>query len=232
MNEDSQNSRRLLLCLRAGGLILLTFGLTLALRMLEWPSWQNPEYRLGQEWLLATHDAYHWVAGAGDFEHGAGHPMSDMLRLLSALSGLPPASLGFWLPPVFAGLTAVLMFLWVWALGSMEAGLCAGVLCSLAPGFLARTLLGYYDTDLVTLCFPLLITMFPVWWGTRFLRQPRLVPRTAPDYGVTLCLAFGPEFSQRSAIGKIPFRLSGPGGLLSPASSPGGRRNGTLSSST
>ncbi|MCL2122645.1 MAG: dolichyl-diphosphooligosaccharide--protein glycosyltransferase subunit STT3, partial [Desulfovibrionaceae bacterium] len=181
-------------CLRAGVLILLTFGLTFALRMLEWPSWQNPEYRLGQEWLLATHDAYHWVAGAAGFEHGVGHPMSEMLRLFSTLSGMPPASLGFWLPPVFAGLTAVLMFLWVWAIGSMEAGLCVGVLCSLAPGFLARTLLGYYDTDLITLCFPLLITLIPVCWGTRFLRRPRLVPRTAPDSGMALCLAFGPEF--------------------------------------
>ncbi|MDR2694975.1 MAG: dolichyl-diphosphooligosaccharide--protein glycosyltransferase subunit STT3, partial [Deltaproteobacteria bacterium] len=191
---DFRGARCFSLYPRAGALILLTFGLTLALRMLEWPSWQNPEYRLGQEWLLATHDAYHWVAGAEGLAHGAGHPMSEMLRLFSALLGLPPASLGFWLPPVFAALTAVLMFLWVWALGSMEAGLCAGVLCSLAPGFLARTLIGYYDTDLITLCFPLLITMLPVCWGTRFLRHPRLVPRTAPDYGVALRLAFGPEF--------------------------------------
>jgi len=191
---DSRDPHLFHLCLRAGALILLTFGLTLALRMLEWPSWQNPEYRLGQEWLLATHDAYHWVAGAGAFERGMGHPMAEMLRLLSTLVGMPPASLAFWLPPVFVGLTAVLMFLWVWAIGSMEAGVCAGVLCSLAPGFLARTLFGYYDTDLITLCFPLLITLIPVCWGTRFLRRPRLVPHAAPDSGVALRLAFDPDF--------------------------------------
>ena len=46
---------------------LVTLGLAFALRMLEWPCWQNPEYRLGSEWLLATHDAYHWVAGAEGF---------------------------------------------------------------------------------------------------------------------------------------------------------------------
>ena len=53
----------------AGGLacFLLTVGLAFGLRMLEWPSWQNPEYRLGGEMLLATHDAYHWVAGAEGF---------------------------------------------------------------------------------------------------------------------------------------------------------------------
>lgn len=32
--------------------------------------------------LLATHDAYHWVAGAEGFEFGAGHPMSELLRIL------------------------------------------------------------------------------------------------------------------------------------------------------
>ncbi|MDR0239348.1 MAG: dolichyl-diphosphooligosaccharide--protein glycosyltransferase subunit STT3 [Deltaproteobacteria bacterium] len=202
--SDSRRPHWFFFCLRAGVLILLTFGLTFALRMLEWPSWQNPEYRLGQEWLLATHDAYHWVAGAEGFEHGVGHPMSEMLRLLSILAGIPPASLGFWLPPVFAALTAVLMFLWVWAIGGMEAGLCAGVLCSLAPGFLARTLFGYYDTDLITLCFPLLITLIPVCWGTRFLRRPRLVPRTAPDSGMALRFACGPTFFATERYKKNP----------------------------
>lgn len=55
---------------------LVTLGLAFALRMLEWPCWQNPEYRLGSEWLLATHDAYHWVAGAEGFGHAVGHPMA------------------------------------------------------------------------------------------------------------------------------------------------------------
>jgi dolichyl-diphosphooligosaccharide--protein glycosyltransferase len=201
---DSPGPRRFSLFWRASVLILLTFGMTLALRMLEWPSWQNPEYRLGQEWLLATHDAYHWVAGAEGFERGAGHPMSEMLRLLSDLAGMPPSSLAFWLPPLIVGLTAVLMFLWVWAIGGMEAGLCAGVLCTLAPGFLARTLIGYYDTDLVTLCFPLLLTLIPACWGTRFLRRPRLVPRTAPDSGLALCLTFGPDFFSAERYRKNP----------------------------
>ena len=58
----------------------LTLALAFALRMLEWPCWQNPEYRLGSEWLLATHDAYTWVAGAEDFGLAVGHPMAVMLK--------------------------------------------------------------------------------------------------------------------------------------------------------
>lgn len=154
---------------------LVTLGLAFALRMLEWPCWQNPEYRLGSEWLLATHDAYHWVAGAEGFGHAVGHPMAVMLRGMADLLGTYPAAVAFWFPALLSCFVAVIVYAWVWALGSMEAGVAAGLLTSLAPGFLARTLLGYYDTDLVTLFFPLLMTLAPACWAMRYMLLPPLI---------------------------------------------------------
>ncbi|SDG05953.1 STT3 domain-containing protein [Desulfovibrio legallii] len=156
---------------------LVTLALAFGLRMLEWPCWQNPEYRLGQEWLLATHDAYHWVAGAEGFGRAVGHPMAVMLKVLADLLHTYPAAVAFWFPPVLASLVAVIVFAWVWALGSLEAGVAAGVLTTLAPGFLARTMLGYYDTDLVTLFFPLLMTLAPASWAMRYMLLPGMVLR-------------------------------------------------------
>lgn len=156
---------------------LLTLGLAFGLRMMEWPCWQNPEYRLGSEWLLATHDAYHWVAAAEGFGLGVGHPMAEMLRLMAQTLHTYPAAVAFWFPAVLASLVAVIVFAWVWALGSMEAGVAAGLITSLAPGFLARTLLGYYDTDLVTLFFPLLMTLVPACWAMRYMLLPRMILR-------------------------------------------------------
>lgn len=156
---------------------LLTLGLAFGLRMMEWPCWQNPEYRLGSEWLLATHDAYHWVAAAEGFGLGVGHPMAEMLRLMAQTLHTYPAAVAFWFPAVLASLVAVIVFAWVWALGSMEAGVPAGLITSLAPGFLARTLLGYYDTDLVTLFFPLLMTLAPACWAMRYMLLPRMILR-------------------------------------------------------
>lgn len=156
---------------------LLTFGLAFALRMLEWPAWQDPEFRLGAELLLATHDTYHWVAGAEGFEFGVGHPMSEMLRVFAWIFNTYPAAVAFWFPAVLASLVAVIVYAWVWALGSMEMGVAAGVLASLAPGFLARTLLGYYDTDLVTLFFPLLMALAPACWAMRYLLLPQMILR-------------------------------------------------------
>lgn len=156
---------------------LITFALAFALRLLEWPVWQDAEFRLGAELLLSTHDTYHWVAGAEGFEFGTGHPMSEMLRILSLVFNTYPAAMAFWFPAIMASLVAVTVFAWVWALGSMEMGIAAGVLASLAPGFLARTLLGYYDTDLVTLFFPLVMTLAPACWAMRFLLLPQMILR-------------------------------------------------------
>lgn len=163
--------------LRGAAWGLVTLALAFGLRMLEWPCWQDPEFRLGEEMLLATHDAYHWVAGAEGFSFGVGHPMSELLRIMAETLGTYPAAVAFWFPAALSSLVALIVFAWVWALGSMEAGVAAGLLTSLSPGFLARTLLGYYDTDLVTLFFPLLMTLAPACWAMRYLLLPHLILR-------------------------------------------------------
>ncbi len=168
-------------------LCLLTIILAFGIRMLEWPCWQNPEYSLNGEMLLATHDAYHWLAGAEGFGRSVGHPMAEMLRLMAEALNTRPAQVAFWFPAVLASLVAGIVFAWGWALGSMEAGIAAGLIASIAPGFLARTLLGYYDTDLVTLFFPLLMTLAPASWAMRYMLHPKLALQR-------LALVSGPAF--------------------------------------
>ena len=92
-----------------------------------------------------------WIAGAEGFEFGAGHPMSELVGAVAGVFGKPTANAGFWLAPVMGSLVGVTVFLWGWAFGFPAAGFVAGVLTSLSPAFLARTLLGFYDTDLVTI---------------------------------------------------------------------------------
>lgn len=143
---------------------LLTVFLAFCLRMLEWPCWQNPEYRLGNEMLLATHDAYHWLSGAVGYGRAVDHPMAQMLDITAWLFNISPAQAAFWLPPALASLAAGVVCLWGALGGNLAAGLAAGLIASIAPGFLGRTLLGYYDTDLITLLFPLAIALPLAWW--------------------------------------------------------------------
>ena len=98
-------------------------------------------------------------------------------NFMSDLVGTSPAAVAFWFPALLASFVAVIAFAWVWALGSIEAGVAAGILTSIAPGFLARTLLGFYDTDLVTLFFPLLMTLAPASWAMRYMLLPGMVLR-------------------------------------------------------
>lgn len=144
---------------------LLCFACAFAIRLLEWPAWQNPEYRLGNEMLLATHDAYHWVAGAAGFGRAVNHPMAEALRFIANAGSWQLANAAFWLPPVMASLAACAVCLWCALLGAPICGVAAGLMTSIAPGFLGRTLLGYYDTDLVTLLFPLCMAFVPAWYA-------------------------------------------------------------------
>ncbi len=151
---------------------LCSFAISLAVRCLEIPAWNHPEFRLGDEYLLATHDAYHWIAGAEGFEFGAGHPMSEFIRILSLVSGALPANVGFWLPLVMGSALALAVFAWAAVFGSPCAGIVAGVLAACAPGYLARTMLGYCDTDFMILLFAVLLGLVPAAWLRPWLSSP------------------------------------------------------------
>lgn len=134
--------------------------------------------------------------------------------------------MGFWFPPVLSSLVAVIVFAWVWALGSLEAGVAAGRAHHPCAGFLARTMLGYYDTDLVTLFFPLLMTLAPASWAMRYMLLPRMVLRRlalgagqlSPAAAVPApgaCAALGRRPHARGALGQpLALAVGGFAGLL------------------
>ena len=163
------NWRKVLLMALAAYVVAFCF------RAHEIPSWNNPDYKLDGEYLLATHDAYYWMAGAVGFGPGAEHPMSQVLKGLSSITGASPANIGFWLPLFIAPLVASVVTIWAVVFGVRNSGIVAGVLACLAPGFLGRTLLGYCDTDLVTLLFALVIGLVPAMWLAPAMRSPMAV---------------------------------------------------------
>ncbi len=153
----------------------LAYCIALGLRLIELPGWSQPAFCLDEEFLLGTHDAYHWAAGAIGFEFGVGHPMSVLIAALSSITGSSAANVTFWLPPFLASLVAPIVVVWAAVFGVRSGGVVAGVLASLAPAFLGRTLLGFGDTDLVTLLFSLLLGLVPAIWLAPWLRSPAAV---------------------------------------------------------
>ncbi len=155
-------------------LAVIAYALAVGIRLGEVPKWDSPDYQIDGEYILATHDSYHWLAGAENFEFGQDHPMARFLAALHGLTDAPLGNIGFWLPPFTASLVAAIMVVWAAVLGARCSGIGAGLLACFAPGFLARTLLGFCDTDLVTLLFSLFLGLVPALWLRPWLNSPLL----------------------------------------------------------
>ncbi len=155
----------LLLCM------LLAYGLGLGVRMIDLPKWDNPDMQVQGEYIQATHDAYHWLAGAEGVGSAQEHPLALLPRWGKEYLGIEPGNLGFFAPAFIAALVGAVCVLLAWTLGGLEAGLLAAGMAVAAPGFYYRTRLGYYDTDMVTLLFPLLLC-----WGVAHCCRPFLHP--------------------------------------------------------
>jgi dolichyl-diphosphooligosaccharide--protein glycosyltransferase len=118
------------------------------LRLIEWPSWNQPAFLLEGLPVLPTADAYAWLAGSQGVGRLSGWPMSRLVHFLELISGVAPEWIAFWLPLGLACLPGLVVALLCWRKGGWLAGLVAGVFATSALGFLARTRLGYADTDL------------------------------------------------------------------------------------
>ncbi|MGE4298402.1 MAG: STT3 domain-containing protein [Desulfovibrionaceae bacterium] len=158
-------------------LALIVFAVGCGMRVQDVARWDNDAMRVGGEYIMGTHDAYHWLAGAKGVGKATGSFLAEFARIVSGATGLSLGTVAFWTPAVAGGLVAVAMLLWAWVLGCVEAGLLAGVLVTLEPGFYFRTRLGYYDTDVVTLLLPLFIAWSLAYWLQPYLDGTSVVGR-------------------------------------------------------
>ena len=139
-------------------LAVCSFAMAFGLRAVEYGSWSNPAFSVDGEYIMGTHDAYYWLAGAKGVGSAATNPMAGLLRFLHAATGAQYANIAFWLPAVFAGLCALAAFGWGMLISGPWAGLTSAVYATSIPAYFFRTRLSYYDTDIITLFFPLLIS--------------------------------------------------------------------------
>ena len=150
---------------------LLSFAFAFGLRALDLPKWTNPAFMVDGEYILGTHDAYAWLAGAKGVGRAANNPMAGLIRILGNVTGAQYGNIAFWLPAVFAGFTAMAAFAWGVFISGPWLGFCAGVFTTTIPVFYFRTRLSYYDTDLVTILFPLIISLLLAGWLSKGIRS-------------------------------------------------------------
>lgn len=147
-----------------GLLLLVLYTAGLGVRLSSVSVWGTAEMRVINgaglsEPLLATPDAYFWLAGAAGKGAAAALAPSTLLRAVSSFSGMSPARAALLLPVLLASTLGPLLAALCRSLGFPLAGLCAGLLASLAPAYLCRTSLGYYDTDMLLLSLAVLTAL-------------------------------------------------------------------------
>lgn len=154
--------------------LILAFFLNIAVRMIELPLWQNQFFQIGDEYLMATHDAYTWLAGAKGVGRTVAEPFSALIRIIHEITGFHLGMIGFWLPVLTVPLLAVPVCILCRMLRLTEGGLVFSVMAASSLGYLVRTRLGFCDTDLLTLFFPLFFACALTVWLVSQTRNPWL----------------------------------------------------------
>lgn len=112
--------------------------------------WDIPELWVNGERILATHDAYLWLAKAKGFGLLAGYPIAQATRFVHDITGFGFGTIGFWAPAFMGALVGVVCALWGWLLGGRTASIMAGLVGGLTPGFF----IGLDSDILIRICLP------------------------------------------------------------------------------
>lgn len=160
---------RMVFWLRLAGaltLLALVYAYGLHLRLLDWPAWQHSGLSLRGEWLLPTNDAYfELVAADGGRGFEPPSPLARLLALLHALTSISLGTLAFWIPAFVAPLASLPPMILFLRWNMPATALLTGVLAASCTTYVARTRLGYFDTDMVNVFFPLLIASLLAAWA-------------------------------------------------------------------
>lgn len=123
-------------------------------------------FKFNDEFMINTNDGYIWAEGARDILAG-GHQENDLSPIQSAVSQLtafiakilpvPFETIIFYIPAFFSSLVVIPLILIGRSLGKVEVGFIAALIASIAWSYYNRTMVGYYDTDMLNIVFPLFL---------------------------------------------------------------------------
>ncbi|MCK9473828.1 STT3 domain-containing protein [Sulfurimonas sp.] len=153
--------------------IAVAFSFSVAVRMIWFYQFANYEaFKFNSEFMINTNDGYYWAEGARDILSGISQA-NDLSPITSATSQLT-ALLAFVLPfsfeslilfmPVFlSSLIVIPIILIAKNLDNLNMGLIAALLASIGWSYYNRTMIGYYDTDMLNIVLPMFLLWSIIW---------------------------------------------------------------------
>jgi len=147
--------------------ILLAFVLSFCVRLIWVYQFNDYEaFKYAGQFMINTNDGYYWAEGARDllsgiFQKNDLSPITEATAQLTYLfAKLLPISfetLIFYMPAFLGALLVVPIVLIGYELKMVEVGFLGGFLASITVSYYNRTMVGYYDTDMLNILFPTLL---------------------------------------------------------------------------
>jgi len=120
-------------------------------------------FKFAGQFMINTNDGYFWVEGARDLLYGVSqkHSLSPINEAASWLTYCAAKVLPFslesiilYMPAILGSLIVIPIILIAQNLRVIEVGFLAALLASIAVSYYNRTMVGYYDTDMLNIVFP------------------------------------------------------------------------------
>lgn len=154
--------------------IALAFLFSVAVRMIWFYQFAEYEpFRFNGQLMINTNDGYYWAEGARDILNNFTHqefdlsPVDSAASLLSAffIKILPFSfeSVILFMPVFLSSLIVIPIILIAKSIDNLEMGFIAALLASIAYSYYNRTMIGYYDTDMLNIVLPMFLLWSIIW---------------------------------------------------------------------
>ncbi|NOR58210.1 MAG: peptide transporter [Sulfurimonas sp.] len=155
------------------GYILIAFAFSVAMRMIWVYQFSEVEqFMFNGQFMINTNDGYYWAEGARDILSGVSQA-NDLSPITTAASQLTaffayilPFSFEtviFYMPVVLSSLVVIPIILIAKVIDNLELGFIAALLASIAWSYYNRTMVGYYDTDMLNIVLPMFLLWSIIW---------------------------------------------------------------------
>lgn len=153
--------------------IAIAFLFSIAVRMIWLFQFAGYEpFMFNGQFMINTNDGYYWAEGARDILAGfsQSNDLSSIGAATSQLSAffarvLPFSfeSVIFFMPMFLGSLIVIPIVLIGKSLENLELGLIAALLSSIAWSYYNRTMVGYFDTDMLNIVLPMFLLWSIIW---------------------------------------------------------------------
>lgn len=153
--------------------IAIAFLFSVAIRMIWFYQFAEYEpFKFNGQFMINTNDGYFWAEGARDILSGVSqeNDLSPITTAASQMTAFFAYILPFsfetiilFMPVILSSLVVVPIILIAKSLDNLELGLVAALLASIGWSYYNRTMIGYYDTDMLNIVLPMFLLWSIIW---------------------------------------------------------------------